>query len=51
MMAVVSDSSVCWFLENFHLLSAVSRGLNSRGDMGLPKKTENNDTFSIDKKS
>ena len=39
MMAVVSDSYVCWFLEKCRWLSAVSCGLNWRGDMRSPKET------------
>ena len=47
-MALVNDSSVCWFLEKCRLLLKVSRGLNWRGDMSSPKKTENTDFFSND---
>ena len=33
-MDVVSDYSVCWYLGDCRFMSAVSRGLNWRGDMG-----------------
>ena len=38
MTVIVSDYSVCWFLVYFRFLSAISCGLNWRGDMGSPKK-------------
>ena len=38
MMFVVRDNSVLRFLVHCHLLSEVSHGFNSRGDMGSPKK-------------
>ena len=51
MMVVVNDYSLCWFLGDCHLLSAVSRGLNWRGDMGSPKKFKKYQYFSNDKKT
>ena len=51
MVVVVSGYSVCWFLGDCRLLSAASRGLNWRGDMGSPKESENTHIFNNEKKA